>query len=252
VEFLNNIWTYLVNWWNGLFHQLPVTNKITLFDIVVAYNSPYVAMYPLDTGKTINAQIFKNDTATSQKVADLITSEATRVGLPILYLAACIMQESRFSPTTFNHNLCAENLTPNFAKTDWGLCQMSGTYLPSKPGMAGLTDDQMAAKACTPEWAVPQMADIMAENIVLANKYLLADHTLSTMTKTLNNTTLTDAQFLATLAYNRGWGSDDPNEQAGARYYVKHSINDMIKHPYRVGTWFAKFTNDMTKNTISD
>lgn len=231
----------------------PPIMKIQLADIIKSYNAAYKAMYPLIGGTVVNAEIHAIDDATRIKVANLIESEAKKVNddnLDSTYLASCIMQESRFDPNCYNHNLGHDNPTPNFEHTDWGMCQMAGTYLPAKPGMPVKPKEEtmvptwkntMATLACTPEWAVANMAKIMVGNLAAAKKHLQDDEKLRTNTRSLNNTSLTDAQFLATLYYNRGM-ADDEVKQVGGRYYVKHLVMDRIKHPFRVGNWYKTFS----------
>lgn len=211
-----------------------------LTSIIEAYNTPYVSYYP--TGSTtVNSQIHKIDAATAAQVADLIVTNAKAQGLDITYFAACIMQESRFDPNCFDNNLSATNPTPTFARTDWGMCQMSGQYLPSKPGMSGLTDAEMQAKACDPTWSVPEMAVIMAGNLAWANQQLL-NATLAAATTKLNTTDLSNQEFLATLAYNRG--------NTGAVTYIETGNTAMIQHPYHVATWYDDFRKVFGSNNV--
>jgi len=208
--------------------------QVTLADIIVAYNAPFIRTYPIVGGTTIDAQIHQIDQATAEQIATLIQDAATaNPTLDPIYLAACIMQESRFDPNCFNHNLSASTPTITFEGTDWGMCQMSGNYLPSKPGMAGLTESQMQTLACTASWAVPVMGSIMAGNLATATAQLNSDAVLAAGVKKYNTTTLTDAQWLATLMYNRG--------ETGAINDVKTGQTSLIEHPGNVGTWFADF-----------
>lgn len=168
------------------------------------------------------AIIHKLDDVQAQQVADIITREANRVGMAVADLAACICQESRFDPACYNKNLGEH--PESFAGTDWGICQISGKYLPDKPGMKGLTEDQMKAKVLDPNYSIALMADTMAGNLAWANKML------PTLTD-VDKARVPSAFFLATLAYNRG--------NTGALQEV--AANTIVRHPYNVLDWAKMF-----------
>ena len=229
------------------YKPVPPSHTVTLADIIRAYNSPFKSMYPVGS-TTVNAEIHNLPTSAADKIADLILSESVRTGIDMYYLAACIMQESRFDPACYNHNLGHDRTTISFEHTDWGMCQMAGTYLPDKPGMQGLSQIQMAAKATDANWSIPMMADIMVGHLASAKKYFATDAVFQQNTTRLNTTSLTDAQFAATLFYNRGEADDTVNKRGG-RYYIKNDIVDEIKHPYRVAHWYDAFQHDLKQNT---
>jgi hypothetical protein len=229
-----------------LFNQMPsieippvikndtiVPTKPTVADVIYAYNKAYVRPYPLLGGKDIDAEIFRISQLEAERVAKLIQDNATRTKLRLEYLMACICQESMFSEKCFNNNMKEHDGKVNFEGTDWGLCQMAGKYLPDKPGMKGLSEDKMAALACTAEWAVPVMSDIMASNITQSMKAIVADQSLADAVKKLNTTKLSDVEWLATLSYNRGFN--------GAVKYVKSNNTAMIRHPYHVADYNDAF-----------
>lgn len=229
------------------------TPQVTLASLVKAYNSPYVSYYPLGS-TTVNSEIHKIDDATAQEVADLITKNAIAKNLVVEYFAACIMQESRFDPQCYSHNLGLTRPVASFDTTDWGMCQMNGSYLYTKPGMPvvpvkpqnptpaeetayeqALTEWQAEATkiAMTPSWAVPMMASIMADNLDWATRTFPTDSILTSQMAKYNTTNLTNAEFLATLAYNRG--------QTGAVNIIKTNDVSRMKHPYHVATWYDDF-----------
>jgi hypothetical protein len=237
---LKNYIIDLINLIGNWFHTVvpivvkptPGNTKVTLFDVIKAYTITLTSYYPLGSTQ-INACIPSIDEATMQLVADLITTNATSNGLSVPYLAACIKQESAFSPGTYNHNLNKSNPVVAFSHTDFGLCQFSGTYLPSKPGMEGLTAAEMTAKAFDPNWAVPEMAAVMKGNMAAAELALTTDSVLAANTKILNTTTLSDVEWNATLWYNTGI--------QGGTLAVKTMNTVKLAHPGHVGTWYALF-----------
>ena len=243
MSLLSNIFQYLQNLVNEIMTDhtptaQPLNNPSNdgglnrLTQIIIENNAPFKTFYPPVTGTQPNAEIHKISTETATQMASAILANAHLVNGDSDYLAACIKQESRFDPACYNHNLAEYKGIESFEGTDWGCCQMSGYYLPSKPGMAGLTEAEMSAKAMSIDWAVPEMASVMHDYLVQANNDLYAAQTeltalqsqihdgtdsqvlaginakiqanLITIMETLNNTPLSNEQFLATLYYNRG------------------------------------------------
>lgn len=215
---------------------------VTLKDVIMAYNKPITSYYPVGS-TTVNAVIHQIDATTAELEANLIETNASTADMDYIFLSSAIMQESRFDPACFNYNLSQENLTPSFATTDFGMCQMSGAYLPSKPGMAGLTDAQMQAKAQDPTWAIPMFVSIMQGLQHQAESLLASNTALAAMTAKLNTTKLSNTQFLATLFYNRG--------VTGGTNYLLTNNTAMIQHPFRVAVWYGDFTTALSPTTTS-
>lgn len=178
---------------------------MTLAQLVLSQNAPYKS--PLR-----GAEVHQIDAATAQRVADLIQAAAQQTGLSVAYLAGCLCRESKFDPAAYNENLSLVNRTPAFTTTDFGIAQFSGRYLPNRPGMAGLTEAQMQAKACDPAWAIPTFAGIMAGNVTWAVHILAAydqDQPFwGAIEKAVSNTLYATPKYvggwLATYAYNSG------------------------------------------------
>lgn len=239
---------------NYLKSKSIVLNKpMSLTDVVNTYNQTYVRRFPAGTG-AIDAQISKNSPARNAIIANLIATEAKKANLDPIYLAACIMQESEFSEACFNHNLKEHNGVETFEGTDWGLTQQSGNYLPERPGMppkpniSKMTTTEaasavkkwqtdMAALACTAEWAVPTMATIMAGNVKYFTKYINENLLFAANLKSLNTTSLTDVQFASTTAYNSGI--------SGAIKKINSKIKANMPHPYEVASHYADFVRNM-------
>lgn len=204
----------------------------TLFDIVKTYGTRQITTYYPVGSTTVNAQIGSVPADRVSVIAGLISSTAKFYNLDEIYFAAANFQESCFYEKCINNNLGPNNPNASFATTDWGMCQMSGQFLPNKPGMSGLTQTEMATKALTAEWAIPAMGKFMAglvENAVAD----LANADFAKLVKTLNTTKLTDTQWLSTLYYNRG--------RDGSIGFIKANDLSAIAHPYRVGNWYAQF-----------
>jgi hypothetical protein len=272
MSLLSNIWQYIQNLVNEIMtdhtptpqpssHQPNDGGLNRLTQIIIANNAPFKTFYPPVTGTQPNAEIHKISTETATQMASAILANAHLVNDDSDYLAACIKQESRFDPACYNHNLAEYNGVESFEGTDWGCCQMSGYYLPTKPGMQGLTEAEMSAKAMSIEWAVPEMASVMHDNLTQANNDLYAaqtaltalqsqlrdgtdikmaaqinakiDANLITIMKSLNTTPLSNEQFLATLYYNRG-------ASGGLKFVLEKSMSD-IQHPFAVGKWYGQF-----------
>jgi len=222
----------------------PLTLNQKMYEIVSHYNSGETKIYyPVrnDSSGTLDAYIGKNDPQTNQLVADLIVSSANDNKIDPYFLACVIQQESIYSPVTYNHNLSKSNLTPNFETTDWGIAQLSGKYLPSKPGMQGLSEEEMQTKALDANWAIPTMAQVYAGLLAQAVKELSEDPVLLEDVKKLNTTSLTDEQWLAALFYNRGI--------SGGIHDVKTNATTLIAHPYHCATWYGQITS-FAKNGI--
>lgn len=202
--------------WRGKSTGAP-GQTLTLTQLVEQYNAPY-------QDDVRGALIHKIDVATAAAVAALIESEAQRTALPVPYLAGCIYQESRFDPQCYDRNLTPTQRTVTFEGTDWGICQFSGRYLADKPGMAGLSQDQMQTKACDAAWAIPVFADVMAGNVRWANEQIQ------------NKVTDRDPYWLATLAYNAG--------NTGA---LQELASGQIRpHPDAVMKWVRLFESKLT------
>jgi hypothetical protein len=251
-EYFKNLKSYItIEFLKG--KSALMSQPMNLVDVVNTFNQTYSRRYPPVTGP-IDAEIFKNTPERNAIIAGLIVSEANRTGLDPVYLAACIMEESMFSEGCFNHNLPEHNGQVTFAGTDWGICQQAGTYLPERPGMPPAPDtakmttteaasaitnwqNEMAAKACTAEWAIPAMADIMKANVSSFTKLLSSNKTLAANLHALNTTPLTDVEFIATLAYNRG--------STGATNDILNKATTLIAHPYAVATHYSDFVKAM-------
>jgi hypothetical protein len=248
VNYFQNLYNYIVK---PKVKPQPGETKVTLVDVINAYNTPYVRHYK----DQVDAQIFVNPPERNLVIANLILSESLRLGIDYIYLAACIAQESRFSELCFNHNLAEHNGIESFEGTDWGMTQQSGIYLPERPGMppkpnvtamttneaaSAITDwqNKMKALAFTAEFSVPLMATIMTENLMVSEKELKNDEVLAAAVKKLNTTALTDAQALATSMYNRG--------TTGAITYFKENNAAMLKHFIAVGTGYSNFKKVLT------
>jgi hypothetical protein len=207
----------------------PVNTKQALSNLMLQVNAPYVAYYPANS-TIINAFIGTLTASAALNEAELIINNSSEQKLDYIYLAACIFQESKFYAGAYNHNMAEYNGKITFEGTDWGLCQMSGYYLPDRPGLANLTQAEMQVKALTAEWAVPTMAQIMHDNILQATTDLPS---VSAIMNTLNSTDLTDVEFMATLYYNRG--------ASGGLEAIKTLSYADMQHPFMVGRWFAQF-----------
>jgi len=216
----------IVQWFKNLFIGKGKTP--TLADVILAYNHPFINYYPAGS-KIINAEVHKITAAQAQQVANLIASEAKRVGLDPLFLAAALNQESMFDGNCYNKNL--KEHSQSFAGTDWGIAQMAGTYLPSKPGMQGLNTTQMYLKAFDVTWAIPVFADEMLSLFMQAKTWMLTLDNLAAI-RAINNTSLTNPEFIATGAYNAGFTGI-------TKLILEKSTN--IVHPFRVATWFDQF-----------
>jgi hypothetical protein len=74
------------------------------------------------------------------------------------------------------------------------------------PGMSGLSEDEMSAKACDPAWAIPTFATWMQGNFAWAQEQIALTGSLATID--FSNPKVPAAAknpyWLATLAYNRG------------------------------------------------
>jgi hypothetical protein len=233
VNFLYKVWDEIIV--NNPTPPVPApvesdTAKIdNLSALMLQTNAPYVEYYPKG-GDVINAEIHTISASAALSEAKLIVSNSEANNLDYVYLASCIFQESKFDPACFNHNLTEYNGVESFDGTDWGMCQMSGYYLPTRPGMAGLTQAQMQIKAMTAEWAVPVMAEIMADNLADA---ITDMPSVSSIMPQLNTTELSNEEFLATLYYNRG--------RSGGLEAVKSLDYANMQHPFMVAKWFAQF-----------
>lgn len=291
MSFLNSIWSYIQDILIYIVQQSkppyhvqppapvpggqPVEDKVTqLKNLILNYNAPFKTTWPPVTGTQPNAEIHKITEVTALAMANKILEHANLVHNDFEYLSACIMQESRFDPACYNHNLKEYNGKESFEGTDWGCCQLSGYYLPSKPGMKGLTEAQMIAKATSPEWAVPTMAQVMAENLNTANNDIAnatvklaalkvkldglgllttsasvsaisvgkeTDANLINVLKRTNNTSLSDPQFMATLYYNRG--------ATGGLILLLAEDRTGIQHAFSVGKWYAQFVAAFSTST---
>ena len=225
-----NIIQNITQWITNLFNK---PNTTTLADVIFEYNKPFINYFP--EGSTItNAEVHKITKEQAVQIANLIQINAARVGLDPLFLAAALNQESMFDPMCFNKNLKEHNGVASFAGTDWGIAQMSGNYLPSKSGMAGLNNTQMYAKAYDPEWSIPAFADEMNRLYHQSLTWLTTGppNALSAISK-INNTELTESEFLTTMAYNSGF--------TGATNLILAGDSSKIAHPFRVGNWYHQF-----------
>jgi ethanolamine utilization microcompartment shell protein EutS len=231
------IWQEIINAIAYIFPPVvkpaPGTN-LTLVNLIEAYNRPVTILYPLYIGPSIGAMITLNTPEQNQLIANTIISAAANVGINFIYLAAVIQQESCFAVNAVNYNISQTNPVSSFATTDWGISQFAGTFLPSKEGMVGLSEEQMIAKVFDPTWSIPMMALIYAGNIATAEKNMSTNTTLASAVHALNTTTFTDAEFLACLAYNRGW--------SGAINDVLTNQTALMHHPYACANFFKIFT----------
>jgi len=231
------IWQEIINAIAYIFPVIvkpaPGTN-LTLVNLIAAYNRPVTILYPLYIGPSIAAMITLNTSEQNQLIANTIISAAAAVDINFIYLAAVINQESCFGVNTVNYNISQTNPVSSFATTDWGIAQFAGTFLPSKEGMAGLSEAQMIAKVFDPIWAIPMMAKIYAGNMATAAKNISTNTTLASAVHKLNTTTLTDDEWLGALYYNRGiqGGNND----------VMTNQTSLMAHPYHCATWYAAFT----------
>lgn len=205
---------------------------VTFLDIMKVYRRTFTTYYPLGSTQ-INSCIPPITDARLQVVADLITVSASANGLDPLYLLSVSYQESCWSENTINHNLKATNPTPSFRTTDFGLCQFSGSFLSTKPGMAGLTENQMVAKVMMGEYSVPAMAQMYAANIKWATKTLASDNALLSLVIKLNITHLTNEQFLACTAYNKG--------NSGALDAIRKLDYSRLNHPFKCAQHYDNF-----------
>ena len=243
-----NLWVYIQDAfnWIKLNVQVETTNPITtntpvassvapvltpsqkISDFFLTHNNSYETFYPPVTGTIVNAIIHKITEEQATELGNLIVTNSVSVSGDYNYLSACIFQESQGDEACFNRNLKEHNGVISFDGTDWGLCQMAGTFLSSRPGMSGLSESEMQAKALTAAWSVPAMAEIMAENLKWAEQVLPS--VLTTMEK-LNTTSLSHVQWLATGAYNRG--------QNGILEAVKSLNYANMQHPFAVAKWYS-------------
>jgi hypothetical protein len=153
------------------------------------YNTPFVNLMK-------GAQVHKVSADDQRLIAKLIYQEAISHALPIPYVMACIAQESGFDPACYNKNMPLHNPLGTFEGTDWGICQFSGRYLHTKPGMAGLSSSDQRVKALDYTWAIPVFVENMAGLLTWAAEKLV----LETDGYGHNY----DKYFIATLAYNAG------------------------------------------------
>lgn len=158
-------------------------------DVIRHYNHPFLNLIK-------GAQVHSLSDVTVHDVGSMIMSQANQLGLPLPYILACIAQESGFDPQCYNKNQPHHNPSGSFEGTDWGICQFSGRYLHSKPGMAGLTQDQQRDKALDYTWAIP----VFVSNMNGLLKW--AQETLDRYP--IYIPTAKNKYFLATLAYNAG------------------------------------------------
>ena len=221
-----------------------------LKQIIISNNSAYITYYPPITGTTVNAQIHVITPERAAVIADLIIKNSVLLNNAVLYLAACICAESRFDEGCFNRNLVEHKGVVSFDGTDFGICQMAGSFLSSRNGMAGLTQDEMQAKALTAEWSIPMMAEIYSANILHAIKVLPLElteseysylnypkgTTIKNIMDKLNTTKLSHEEFLAALFYNKG--------QTGGLEAIKQLNYAMIKHPFSVAKIYSNFVNE--------
>ena len=161
---------------------------MTLAELVFQQNAPYKS-------EVRGAEVHKIDQETANAIAALIEREANIIGASEAYLAACICRESKFDPQCYNHNLTLIDREVTFEKTDWGECQFSGKYLPSKPGMRGLTQDQMREKAFDPSWAIPVFASEMGWNVIWATATLASGYHLPALKETVVRTAQGESRF---------------------------------------------------------
>lgn len=156
--------------------------RVRTADVIRKWNQPYYS--PIR-----DARISEIAPEEAERIARLLEENAERVDLPLAYLMACLYQESRFDPRSYNRNLTLLDRRATFFRTDWGIGHFSGNYLLSKPGMTGLSHEAAERRVMDPAWAIPVFADIMAG---LAKR---AAVTYPSRNK----------YWVATLAYNKGW-----------------------------------------------
>lgn len=219
----------IIQWFKDLFMK---SKSPTLASVILSYNHPFTNYYPVGT-KTVNAEVHKITTVQAQQVATLIASEAKRVGLDPLFLAAALNQESMNDQHCYNKNLKEHNGTNSFAGTDWGIAQFSGKYLPLMSGMAGLNQTEMYLKAFDVAWAIPAFANEMLALSNQVSKWFVTDVAALSQTEKLNTTKLTPVEFVTTLSYNHGF--------SGATALIISGNSAALTHGYRVGTWYEQF-----------
>src|ERR1700733_10979777 len=138
---------------------------LSLEYLIYKFGNRNVTTYYPAGSQQIDAVIRPVPKSRISALASILRIEAVTYNIELAYLAACIFQESCFSESCYNNNLGHDRTVPSFQGTDWGMCQLSGQYLPSRNGMKGLTEDEMKAKALSADWAIPAFAEIMSDNI---------------------------------------------------------------------------------------
>jgi hypothetical protein len=119
--------------------------------------------------------IHKVTAAQAAVIAPLMRQAAKDYGLDVRMLAAQMRQESRFDPLATdpnneNHYPAGETPLEIFKHTDIGIAQFSGAGLAARPEFQGLSVDQMVEKGQDPNWAVPAMAQFVANNLKWASE----------------------------------------------------------------------------------
>jgi hypothetical protein len=192
---------------------------VKLHEIILARNSPFV-------NPERGAEIHKIGESTAKTVAALIQYFAPAYRLPVAFLSGCICQESSFDPCAFNKNLLEHAGVETFEGTDWGLCQLSGKYLPDCG--TGATDQAgYISVANEPAWAIEFMAKTMQGHYEWAYGI--------TSKPPVKQMVRLDPFFLATLAYNRG--------RTGALQQI--GDNTICAHPFHVIDLFAAIQKDL-------
>ena len=219
----------------GLISQVIINKlgkKMTITNLIEAYNRAYVSYYPAGSAQ-VQGQTFKIDSAMASLISNAVVLACHNYQLEIPFLLAVMCQESLFSNKAVCNNLGHNRPTPSFQTSDWGLCQLSGAYLPSRAGMEDLTQAQMIARAQDPAFAVPIMAGIYADDMKSAQKFLTTNIAGASAIKEMNKTSMSDIEWVACAYYNRG-------ESGGNKDILAKDIS-LLQHPVHCGNWYKIF-----------
>jgi hypothetical protein len=201
---------------------------------------------------TSGASIYKIDSLQATIIATLLKTAIAKTKKPIEFYLAAIQQESCFSPKAFNPNhqhdpTTWQNRTPeeNFEMTDWGLCQFSGSQLPSffpalKAPFSSADLASMQTFVENPAWVINRMVDKYETLYILGESLAPVFHDIIEIqveksSKKLNSLDET-AMFIAWLAYNAG--------ATGAQKQLQAALNSgttLGAHPFHCLTWYRQF-----------
>jgi hypothetical protein len=151
---------------------------LTLPELIAIKNNPAViAAFAVDSWVKASGAVIHLVTSAQAAHIDALISEYGTLFVNRPMLAAWICGESLFDAQAINPNNQEAEKKPNvFERTDYGLVQIDGLYMSGHPGMAGLTQDEMIAKALDPEWAIKDLVataeGLLAWSLTLSKEQL--------------------------------------------------------------------------------